>query len=78
MHYSSTNINILDVSVTRNRKKLSTYLFFTKDTDSHQYLHATSCHPPNCKKSISYRKDIRIKRICSDPNQLEAKLNNGF
>ena len=70
MDYSDTTINFLDVSVTKNSTKLSTDLF-TKDTDSHQYLHATSCHPYSCKKSIPYGQAIRIKRICSDPEQLK-------
>ena len=51
MDYSDTTINFLDVSVTKNPTKLSTDLF-TKDTDSQQYLHATSCHPCSCKKSL--------------------------
>ena len=47
--------------------KLSNNLF-TKDTDFHQYLNATSCHSPYCKKSIPYEQAIRIKEACSDPN----------
>ena len=75
MDYSDTTINFLDVSVTKNSTKLSTDLF-TKDTDSHQYLHATSCHPYSCKKSIPYGQAIRIKRICSDPEQLKLRLED--
>ena len=75
MDYSDTTINFLDVSVTKNSTKLSTDLF-TKDTDSHQYLHATSCHPYSCKKSIPYGQTIRIKRICSDPEQLKLRLED--
>ena len=60
-NYSDTTINFLDVSVTKNSTKLSTDLF-TKDTDSHQYLHATSCYPYICKKSIPYGQGIRIKK----------------
>ena len=51
MNYSDTTINFLDVSVTKNSTKLSTDLS-TRDTDSHQYLHATSFHLYICKKSI--------------------------
>ena len=54
MHYSITNTNILDVYVTKKNEKRLSIDLFSKDTDSHQYLHATSSHPPNCKKSISY------------------------
>ena len=60
-----------------NKKNGTKWLtdFFTKDTNSHQYLHATSCHPPNCK-SIPYGQVICIKRICSDANQLKTRLNS--
>ena len=49
---------------------------FTKDADPHQYLHATSCHPYSCKTSIPYRQAIRIKLICSDPEQLKLRLED--
>ena len=75
MDYSDTAINFLDVSVTKNSTKLSTD-FFTKDTDSHQYLHATSYHPYSCKKSIPYGQVIRKKRIYSDPEQLKLQLED--
>ena len=63
MDYSDTTNNFLDVSVTKNSTKSSTDLF-TKDTDSYQYLHATSCHPYSCKKiyplwtSNSHKKNL--------------------
>ena len=38
------NINFIDVSITKNRTKLWTDLF-TKDTNSHQYLHTMSVLP---------------------------------
>ena len=49
---------------------------FTKDADSHQYLYATSCHSYICKKSIPHGQAIRIKRICSDPEQLKLRLED--
>ena len=67
IHYSSTNINFVDVFITKNGTNLSTDLF-TKDTHSREYLHVGSCSPPNCKKSIPYGQVIRIKRICCDDN----------
>ena len=75
MDYSDTTINFLDVSVTKNSTKLSINLF-TKDTYSHQYLHATSCHSYSCKKSIPYGQEIRMKRICSDPEQQKLRLED--
>ena len=47
---------------------------FTKDTDSNQWLHATSCHPSYRKKSIIYGQAIRFKRIFSVSNKLKRKI----
>ena len=61
MDYSDTTINFLDVSVTKKSTKLSTDLF-TKDTDFHQYPHATLSHPYSCKNSIPYGQAIHASR----------------
>ena len=55
-------INFLDVLMSKNEneKNLVTSLF-TKPTDTHQYLHATSCHRSVYKKSIPYGQTIRMK-----------------
>ena len=50
--------------VTLHNGILSTDLY-TKSTDTHQYLHASSCHPLHCKASIPYSQALRIERICS-------------
>ena len=38
---------------------------FIKPTDSHQYLHSSSCHPGACKRSIPFAQAMRLRRICS-------------
>ena len=45
MDYSKNSINFLDVKVSKSESgnTLCTSLY-TKPTDTHQYLHATSCH----------------------------------
>ena len=76
MGYSSTNISFLDVSITKKTvTNLSTDLFI-KNTDSHQYVHATLCHPSYRKKSIIYGQVIRFKRIFSVSNKLKKRLSN--
>ena len=47
---------------------------FTKSTDSHQYLHVTSCHRSIYKNSLPHGQAIRMKRICSNEVDLQRKL----
>ena len=75
MEKSADKINFLDVSVYKTGTTLSTDVF-CKETDTHQYLHARSCHPPAVKKSIAYGQAVRIKRIVSDPDILNERLDN--
>ncbi|KAJ8034419.1 hypothetical protein HOLleu_21249 [Holothuria leucospilota] len=64
---SSVSIDILDVTITKNPDiSISTDLF-VKNTDTHQYLHNSSCHPHHIKRSIAFSQALLIKRICSDP-----------
>ena len=55
MEYSQKQINFLDVLISENNKEtiLVTSLF-TKSTNNHQYLHATSCHGSIYKKLIPH------------------------
>ena len=46
---SKTKIEILDVIVSLENKKIKTDLI-VKPADTHQYLHSSSCHPYHCKK----------------------------
>ena len=49
---------------------LSTDLY-VKPTDTHQFLLSSSCHPRHVMNSIVYSQALRIKRICSDPANIE-------
>ena len=66
-HISESEISFLDVKVKLNRNTISTSLF-TKETDTLSYLDYSSCHPVSCKKSIPYSQFLRLRRICSDPD----------
>ena len=61
------------ISKNDNESSLVTSLF-TKSTDSHQYLHATSYHRSIYKKSIPYGQAIRMKQICLNEVDLQRKL----
>ena len=73
MKKSYEKINFLDVVVYKENKHLSTDLY-TKDADTHQYLHAKSCHRSCIKRVIPYGPAIQIKRICSDEINLNRRL----
>ena len=64
--YSAHSINFLDVQVSISEDGEITTDLYTKPTDTHQYLQATSCHPNHTKRGIPYSQALRILRICSD------------
>ena len=72
---SDSQINFLDVKVSRKGDKLETDLY-VKPTDTHQYLDATSCHPDHCKTSIPYSQALRLNRICSEPELLDKRCDD--
>ena len=47
---------------------------FKKPTDTHQHLHKTSCHPCHTKKAIPYSQALRLRLICSEDHELDARL----
>ena len=57
-------IIFLNVTVSLIDCQIETNLYI-KPTDSHQYLHSSSCHSDHCKKSIPYNQALRFNRICS-------------
>ena len=71
MHYSTKEINCLGVTVTKVCNKLETDLY-CKSNDTHQHLHAQSCHRNVYKISIAWGQVVRFKTICL----IEEKPNN--
>ena len=63
--WSQTSINFLDVTVSLIGTKATTDLY-AKLTDSHQYLHSSSCHLYHYKKGTPYSQALCFNRICSD------------
>ena len=72
--YSRTRIDFLDVEIIKERNRLITDEL-VKSTDTHQYLHATSCHVYHSKKSIPYSQALRFNRICSENQFLDKRCN---
>ena len=59
---SKTQINFLDGAVMKKSNQLGTD-FFLKPTDTHQYLHASSCHVSYFKWSLPYNEILKLNRI---------------
>ena len=74
--WSKKCINYLDVSVSKEEDGTLLTDLYTKPTDTHQYLHWTSCHPYYCKKSIPYSQTLRLGRICSDRGKFDKRCKD--
>ena len=64
-NYLREEINFLDVSARKKNDQLVTGLYI-KPKDTHQYLHASSCHVYHSKKSTPYSQALHLNRICSE------------
>jgi peptide-methionine (R)-S-oxide reductase len=49
---------------------------YTKPTDTKQYIHPTSCHPPHIFKALPYSQALRLKRITTEKDTLTQELLN--
>ena len=47
----------------------------TKPTDKHQYLIDWSCHPQHTKRAIPFSLALRLRRICSNPDNYKLRTN---
>ena len=63
--HSLHQAHFLDVTIRKDDSSLTTDLY-SKPTDTHQYLHSSSCHPRHCKTGIAYSQALRLRRICSN------------
>ena len=80
LNQSTKEIPFLDVKVIKTENGLQTSIY-TKPTDKKLYLNFTSNHPPYTKKAIPFSQFLRLKRIISDPIDLQTqviKMTNTF
>ena len=68
--WSKHEIEFLDVKVLNYSGVLEKDVFI-KPTDTHQYLHSSSCHPGACKRSIPFAQAMQLRRICSKSSYVE-------
>ena len=67
---SKEKINFLDVVIKIKEGKIITDLY-CKPAD---VLHYDSCHADHIKRSIIFSQTLRLKRICSDKNDLNVHV----
>ena len=72
---STIHVPFLEVMVTLLGNYIHTY-FYSKPTDTFNYLHWSSCHPQHTKLSIPYSLAIRLVRVCSSEATLTRRLND--
>ena len=74
--YSTKSVSFLDTMVIKDDQgKLYTDLY-TKPTDTHAYLHYSSCHPQHQKEGGPYGQLLRLKRICSKETDYQKHASN--
>ena len=71
---SIERVNFLDVTVSIKEGTLATTVF-SKPTDAHIYLNATSCHPEHMIKNIPKSQFLRLRKLCSDTTDYLSKSN---
>ncbi|XP_063604268.1 uncharacterized protein LOC134779871 [Penaeus indicus] len=76
VEYSKKELPFLDTLVYLDAEGKVQTSVYHKPSNTHQYLHFQSCHPPSLKRSLPYSQALRIKRIVSEPQKLENTLKD--
>ncbi len=71
---SNTKVSFLDVEVVKNENNDIATMVHVKNTNIHQYVEYSSCHPKSCKDGIPYSQAKRYRRIISDDNIFKSSL----
>jgi len=72
---SKEEIHFLDTTVYIKNNRLLTKLY-RKPTDRQSYLNNKSYHPNSTKRGIPYSQALRMKRICSEQDELKKNLDH--
>ena len=73
LEVSCLKINFLDITITNEKDGTVSTNLYCKPTDSHNYLLYSSEHPRHLLNGIPYSQFVRIKRLCSKPE--DFRLN---
>ena len=71
--FDERKLNFLDTSLHLVDSRLEVDVF-SKPTDARLYLLPSSNHPPNITLNIPYGVGLKLKRICSESNRLDNRL----
>lgn len=71
---SAICIPFLDVLISKCGENITTDMYY-KPTDTHQYLHFSSCHPGHTKRAIPYNLARRVCTIVSDNEKRNERLH---
>lgn len=71
---SQESVSFLDVVVSKAENLNIKTNVYVKDTNNHQYLDYTSCHPKRCKNGIPFSQAKRYRRIISSDQQFHECL----
>ena len=71
--FAKQTTTFLDVNVTIGNGVMTTDLY-VKPTSVNQYLSPASSHPPCVTRNIPYSLAFRLRRICSEDQDVESQL----
>ena len=69
---SQQQVNFLDTTVYIEENNIIKTKLYTKETDTHNYLHRKSVHPEKLKRTIPYGQALRVRRICTMEQDFDA------
>ena len=72
--YSQREAVFLDVKVEKSDDGMLITSVYEKDTNVHQYIEFSSCHPLSCKKGIPFSQAKRYRRITSNDDCFKLSL----
>ena len=79
--YSYKEIDFLDTTVIINNDLTISTKLYVKPTDRNAYLQYSPYHPRSMKENIPYGQALRVKKICTNKDDLESSmetLKNNF
>ena len=73
--YSLESINFLVTTFFKNNQRSPSTKLFSKPTERPAYIHNRSYHPKPQLRNIPYGQALRVKRICTEKDDLKEPLN---